>query len=223
MKLTSNKPVKEMGNYELAHNCCYSKEGVAWYRDYENDMNAKDFTRKLMKKYTEIELSEDNDVFLDEMYDMLCNDPFKSIEGLIALFYRNLWAMADLRETLKEYEENNSIFYPREAILQHLNPDKKEKIEKIEEALGFKLTSQQLSYIECGHMRKTGKTTAHIISLLINPEIPMIDLSIENIGKFIEKEPTTAPIAQRHIFKEEFKKIKEKLDKAGIETTRVKY
>ena len=29
----------------------------------------------------------------------------RTIEGLIALFYRNLWAMSDLREKLKQYED----------------------------------------------------------------------------------------------------------------------
>lgn len=222
MKLTSNKPVKEMSMWELAHNCCYQKEGMARYRDFETDIDAREFTRRLMKKHARYELSQNADIFDDEILDMLCYGT-DTLEGLIALFYRNLWAMADLREKLKEYEENNPMFYPREAILQNLKPDKKEKIAKIEEALGFKLTSQQLSYIECGHMRKTGKTTAHIISLLINPEIPMIDLSVENIGKFMEKTPTKAPISQMYLFKTELKKIKEKLDAAGIETTRVKF
>lgn len=38
------------------------------------------------------------------MVDYL-KDGIDSIEGLIALFYRNLWAMADLRERLKVYED----------------------------------------------------------------------------------------------------------------------
>lgn len=35
--------------------------------------------------------------------DNLTIDPFSDVRGLIALFYRNMWSMADLREKLKRY------------------------------------------------------------------------------------------------------------------------
>ncbi|MBQ7067030.1 MAG: hypothetical protein IJN92_09460 [Lachnospiraceae bacterium] len=104
-RLTTNKNVSEMGMYELAHNCCYIKDSVARYRDFELDIDARELTRKLL-----IEHAEDDDAFTSDedfdewMIDYL-QDGMDSLEGLIALFYRNLWAMADLRERLKAYED----------------------------------------------------------------------------------------------------------------------
>lgn len=226
MKLTSNKPVKEMSMWELAHNCCYQKEGIARYRDFKTDIDARELTRRLMKKHARYELSQNADIFDDEILDMLCYGT-DTVEGLIALFYRNLWAMADLRERLKEYEENitttSQLFYTKEKIIKYMEPGKVELIEKIEKALGFELTAQQLSYIEFGEMRQTGITTAHIISLLINRKMSMIDLSVENIGKFMEPTNRKPTPDQLRYFKKQLREIKEKLDAAGIETTRVKF
>lgn len=226
MKLTSNKPVKEMGMWELAHNCCYQKDSMARYRDFEIDITARELVRKLMKKHANIELSQDIDTFDDEMLDMLMYST-DTVQGLIALFYRNLWAMADLRETLKMYEENittvNQLFYTREKIIKDLPQDKVELIAEVEKALGFELTAQQLSYIAFGEMRQTGITTAHIISLLINSEIPMIDLSIKNIGRFIEPANRRSSIEYVECYRKKIMEIKEKLDRAGIKTTRVKF
>ena len=94
-----------MGMYELAHNSCYYKDGVARYRDFENDMDARDLARELAWSLTDLELSRDNECFDEEMIENLQYDIMKEPIGLIALFYRNLWAMADLRERLKEYED----------------------------------------------------------------------------------------------------------------------
>ena len=104
-RLTSNKPVEEMGLYELAHNCCYAKDGLARYRDFEMDMDARDFARNLSVTLANYELPIDDEDFDEEILENLMYDPFSTIGGLIALFYRNLWAMADLREKLKEYED----------------------------------------------------------------------------------------------------------------------
>lgn len=104
-RLTSDKPVAEMGVLELAHNSCYAANGEARYRDYELDIDARSLVRKLLK-----ELANGNDAFscnedLDQWMVDYLQDGMDSIEGLIALFYRNLWAMADLRERLKAYED----------------------------------------------------------------------------------------------------------------------
>lgn len=104
-RLTTNKDVSEMGMFELAHNSCYSKDGKARYRDYDIDMDARELTRKLLVDY-----AEGDDAFTcDEDFDdwmMEClAEGMDSIEGFIALFYRNLWAMADLYERLKKYED----------------------------------------------------------------------------------------------------------------------
>ncbi len=104
-RLTVNKNVSEMGIYELAHNCCYAKDGTARYRDYEMDMDARDFARNLMTTLTSDELPLEDDLFDEEIFENLQYDPFADVRGLIALFYRNLWAMADLQERLKEYED----------------------------------------------------------------------------------------------------------------------
>lgn len=104
-RLTTNKAVSEMSMYELAHNACYSKDGLARYRDYEMDMDARDFARKLMTTMIGYDLPEDDDAFDEEIMENLAYDPFETVTGLVALFYRNLWAMADLRERLKTYED----------------------------------------------------------------------------------------------------------------------
>ena len=47
-RLTTDKPVSDMGGYELAHNCCYIQNGLARYRDYDKDIDARDLARHLM-------------------------------------------------------------------------------------------------------------------------------------------------------------------------------
>lgn len=98
-RLTTNKNTSEMGMYELAMNNCYSKDGLARYRDFEKDVDARVLTRKLLKKY-----AEGDDAFDEEMIDLLQYGT-DTIEGLIALFYLNLWTKAELRERLKAYED----------------------------------------------------------------------------------------------------------------------
>lgn len=105
-RLTTNKKVSEMGMVELAHNCCYEDdEHNARYRDFEMEMDARDFAINLMVTLTKDELPVDKTEFDEEILDNLTIDPFSDVRGLIALFYRNLWAMADLREKLKYYED----------------------------------------------------------------------------------------------------------------------
>lgn len=103
-RLTVNKRVDEMGMLELAHNCCYAKGGTARYRDFRMDMEAREIAR-LMAAMTNDELPLEEDSFDDKILENLQYDPLKDNRGLVALFYRNLWAMADLHERLKEYED----------------------------------------------------------------------------------------------------------------------
>lgn len=104
-RLTSNKNISEMNMYELAYNSCYGEDGNARFRDFENDFDARELAIKLLEKYADIP----NDFTCDEDFDDFIADALQygtdDILGLIAVFYRNLWAMADLRETLKEYED----------------------------------------------------------------------------------------------------------------------
>lgn len=51
------------------------------------------------------DLSDMTDEELDEYMAEMLSVEMDSQIGLLALFYRNLWAMADLRETLKKYED----------------------------------------------------------------------------------------------------------------------
>lgn len=104
-RLTTNKDASEMGMLELAHNCCYVKDALARYRDFKTDEDARVLTRQLLKKYADGDdaFTCDED-FDEEMFELLQYGT-DNIEGLIALFYRNLWAMAELRETLKAYED----------------------------------------------------------------------------------------------------------------------
>ena len=104
-RLTTNKDVQEMTMTELAHNCCYAKDRKARYRDFDMDMDARDFARNLMITLANDELPNEDDEFDEEILENLQYDQFSDVKGLIALFYRNLWAMADLRETLKSYED----------------------------------------------------------------------------------------------------------------------
>ena len=106
-RLTTNKDISDIeGMYELAHNSCYiDKNGNARYRDFETDIDARVLTRDLLKKYADgDDAFIDDDDFDNQMMEALQYGT-DTIEGVIALLYRNLWAMADLRERLEHYEE----------------------------------------------------------------------------------------------------------------------
>lgn len=104
-RLTTDKSVENMDMVELAHNCCYAKDRKAMYQDRAFDTDARSFARHVMKLQAGIELPLDDEEFDERMHDFLWYDPATSVVGTVALLYRNLWAMADLRETLKAYED----------------------------------------------------------------------------------------------------------------------
>lgn len=105
-RLTSNKPTSDMNMIELAYNSCYADEKCnARYRDNELDIDSRELIKNLAKDMCDEDLSDMSDEEFDEyMVEMLSVEVDSQI-GLLALFYRNLWAMADLRERLKEYED----------------------------------------------------------------------------------------------------------------------
>lgn len=105
-KLTSNKKVSDMNMIELAYNSCYADEKCkARYRNYELDIDSRELVKNLAKDMCDEDLSDMSDEEFDEyMAEMLLVEVDSQI-GLLALFYRNLWAMANLRETLKKYED----------------------------------------------------------------------------------------------------------------------
>lgn len=105
-RLTSNKKVSDMSMIELAHNSCYAdNERNARYRDYDLDIDSRQLVRNLMKDMHGEDLSDLTDEEFDEYMGSMLSIELDSEIGLLALFYRNLWAMADLRETLKKYED----------------------------------------------------------------------------------------------------------------------
>lgn len=105
-RLTSNKKVPDMSMIELAHNSCYADDKRnARYRDYDLDIDSRQLVRNLMKDMCDEDLSGMSDEEFDEYMGEMLSVEMDSLVGLLALFYRNLWAMADLREKLKKYED----------------------------------------------------------------------------------------------------------------------
>lgn len=102
-RLTTNKEAREMTGIELAHNCMYSYEGWARYRSFDRDDDLFDFIREFAKAENE-GMPADNEMVAEMLLDGLqygIDNPF----GRVALVYQLMWAMADLRETLKVYED----------------------------------------------------------------------------------------------------------------------
>lgn len=105
-RLTSNKKVSDMSMIELAHNSCYADdERNARYRDYDLDIDSRKLVRNLVKDICDEDLSDLSNEEFDEYMGSMLSVGMDSTIGLLALFYRNLWAMANLRETLKKYED----------------------------------------------------------------------------------------------------------------------
>lgn len=104
-RLTTNKETSDMSMFELPFNSCYVKDGEARYRDYETDINARELTKLLLKDIAEENnFFDSEDEFEEKLSDYLSYG-INTKEGLIATFYRNVWAMAELREKLKTYED----------------------------------------------------------------------------------------------------------------------
>lgn len=107
MKRMTMDNVEEMGMFGLAHNCCYiDKNRNTRYRDFEIDIDARELAKGLLKEMTEDAVSfESDEDFDDRMGCYIGEDGICTPRGLIANFYQNLWAMAELREKLKYYED----------------------------------------------------------------------------------------------------------------------
>lgn len=105
-RLTNNKNVSDMSMIELAHNSCYADdERNARYRDYDLDIDSRELVRNLVKDICDEDLTDLSDEEFDEHMGSMLSVEIDSTMGLLALFYRNLWAMSDLREKLKDYED----------------------------------------------------------------------------------------------------------------------
>ena len=107
MKRLTMDNVEEMGMYSLAHNCCYiDKNRNTRYRDFEIDIDARELAKGLLRELTEDAVSFESDEDFDAwMGCCIGEDGISTPRGLIANFYQNLWAMAELREKLKYYED----------------------------------------------------------------------------------------------------------------------
>ena len=105
-RLTTNKSVADMSMIELAHNSCYEDdERNARYRDYNMDVDSRWLVRNLSKDICGEDFEDLSDEEVDEYMASMLSAGIDSTIGLLVLFYRNLWAMADLREKLKYYED----------------------------------------------------------------------------------------------------------------------
>ena len=82
-------------------------------------------------------------------------------------------------------------------------------LEKVEDALGFKLFIWQKTYIAQGHFRKYGATTAEVLKDLLQVDAPPLDYS-KRTGNHMQE-----------LYRDELKKIKRKLNQAGIPTREV--
>lgn len=93
-----------------------------------------------------------------------------------------------------------------EWIYGTAHPDYEEIFERIEGAMGFKLLVWQKAFIVTGHFRQYGETTAMILRELLDVTASPIDF-------------TARPMSNKEVFyRQEMKKIQEKLKTAGIET-----
>lgn len=105
-RLTTNKSVADMSMIDLAHNSCYADdERNARYRDYNLDVDSRWLIRNLVKDICGEDFEDLSNEEVDEYMASMLSVEIDSTIGLLALFYRNLWAMADLREKLKYYED----------------------------------------------------------------------------------------------------------------------
>lgn len=111
-RLTTHKKVEEMSMMELAHNCCYADGKCnARYRDYNLDIDSRQLVRNLMKDICNVDLTDLSDEEFEEYMGSMHQYEIDSTVGLLAVFYRNLWAMARLREKLQAYEDLDEIGY----------------------------------------------------------------------------------------------------------------
>lgn len=104
-RLTTNKSVSEMGIVDLAYNCCFAKDGEAFYKDFNKEISLRDFIRMLYKNHLGIDIPEGVEEFDDYIITDLEFGPDFDVDGVIAFLYHMMWSKADLYERLKRYED----------------------------------------------------------------------------------------------------------------------
>jgi hypothetical protein len=103
MERLTKENVKEMNMLELSHNQVFVRDGWAWYRDYDREVSAVSLVKEMFAR-NGIEYPTDQEEFGDYMLELLA-DGYETIDGMIAMIYRLIWSMADVREALKSYED----------------------------------------------------------------------------------------------------------------------
>lgn len=128
-RLTIDKIINTTSMCELAHNQFFVKDHLAFYRDFDREIDCRDLVREIAvkqgiwKRMEEYGLDADNelvddDIFEDTMLDALMYGTDKPI-GVLAMYYSAMWGMAEIREVLKEYEDTN------------LTPDQFKELDKL--------------------------------------------------------------------------------------------
>lgn len=108
-----------MGNWEMAHNHVFIKNGEAWYRDFEREISARDLMREICSKYASpADADEMNKDELDEMLSDNLQYGTDELEGVFAILYRSLYGMADVRAWLEVYEKHGLPTTMRPEVLQ---------------------------------------------------------------------------------------------------------
>lgn len=103
-RLTTDKDIEDMSMTQMAHNACYIKDGKARYRDHGMDIDARELARELLKSHAEGDDAFTCDEDFDRQMVKYLMHGLDDMEGLIAAFYRNIWAMAEIHECLRRYE-----------------------------------------------------------------------------------------------------------------------
>ena len=110
MKRLTSDNVFEMSMTELALNQVFVEDGWAWYRKApEDECSVCDLIRGAAAKGLYLEDIElDPNLTDEELGDVMLDwlqFGEKEPEGVLAILYRALWAMAEVRERLKLYED----------------------------------------------------------------------------------------------------------------------
>lgn len=116
-RLTTDSP---KGNYQKALNLFYAKEDGddrwVWIRESGDppkfeDLSLCDFIRRVWKALMpegELNLTDDDEELGEQMHELLFDGPYE-LSGALALLYTMGWAMAELREKLKAFEDATEI------------------------------------------------------------------------------------------------------------------
>lgn len=62
----------DMGNWEMAHNHVFVKNGEAWYRDFEREISVRDLMREICSKHGS--LADAGDMDNDTLDELLADD-----------------------------------------------------------------------------------------------------------------------------------------------------